>query len=147
MRWGSHAPARRLHQHPALAVTCSCFMLSTRVSPKFQKGMEHHKQTLTRNLRPGYTLSISPLKQAHSDSLSNSCIQGTNNSPGVGHRIRPTGKKKLREYLKFKNSTEVNGKNTASIHQAQALFSWTLFAKQAARLPELLFQGFLNIRF
>lgn len=76
-----------------LAVTCSCFMLSIWVSPQFQKGMEHHKQTLTRNLRPGYTLSISPLKQAHSDSLSNSCIQGTNNSPGVGHRIRPTGKK------------------------------------------------------
>lgn len=33
-------------------------------------------------------------------------------------------------------------KNTASIHQAQAVFSRTLFAKQAAKLPELLFQGF-----
>lgn len=146
MRWGSYAPAQRLHQHPTSAVTYSCFVLSTWVSPKFQKGVEHQKQAFAKNLHLVTYWASVHWNKSHSDSLSNSCIQRTNNSPGVGHRTRPTAKK-LKEYLKLKNGTEINGKNTASTHQAKALFSRTLFAKQAAKLSELLFQGFLSTRF
>lgn len=92
MRWGLCAPAQRLHQHPTFAVPYSCLMLSTWVSPKFQKGTEHQKQTLAKNFHLVTYWASVHWNKSHSDSSSNSCIQGTNNSPGVGHRIRPTGK-------------------------------------------------------
>lgn len=81
------------------AVTYSCFdqakyLVQLQISPKFQKGMEHKKQTLARSLHLVTHCAISPLKKKlHSASLSNPCIQGS--------RITDLHRKALKEHLKF----------------------------------------------